>query len=69
MVASRKRQDLMECMMAKTVRYYTKEDKYMGWEYFISFSQVKSWLSSGNYIEIGNKKYKQKDKSKILELL
>jgi hypothetical protein len=55
--------------MAKTVRLYTKDGKYMGWEYFLSFGQVKSWLSSGNYIKIGNKKYYLKDKSKILELL
>jgi hypothetical protein len=38
-----------------TIRYYTNNNKYMGWEYLQRgrFLSYKSWMLSGNNLRIG----------------
>jgi hypothetical protein len=40
-----------------TIKYYTSEKKYMGWNKFCSknLAELNSWINSGNYVIINNK--------------
>ncbi len=42
----------------KTIKYYTSEDKYMGWNKFCNKNllELNNWLISDNYVVINNKK-------------
>lgn len=45
-----------------TIKFYTDNNKYMGWQKFKSFcenwGELKSWVDSGNNLIIGNIKVK-----------
>ena len=42
----------------KTIKYYTKQNKYLGWNKFNSknYLEMDNWICSGNYVVINNKK-------------
>jgi len=42
-----------------TIKYYTSNNRYMGWNKYCNnnYSEMRSWLNSGNYVIINDVKY------------
>ena len=55
--------------MMKTIKYYTKDNHYMGWNKLCSknlHGEVHGWLRSGHYVIIGGNRYDNGDFDKII---
>lgn len=46
-------------MKRSTIKWYTGEDVYMGWNYFdkVSILAIQNWIRSGNYVIQGSRKF------------
>ena len=46
-------------MRTQTIRFYTKDYKYTGWEYFKAknYRRYSNWIRSGNSLVVGDTRY------------